>query len=189
MSRILTPLCVTAGPTLTDGGRASCVPACAPLTLPPGFWTVGKWAHVAMAGKLSSSILDGRGTLNQLPGYQRFELTLGGVTVWDGGKALLNPLVAFTDVPWSLDLLLRCEAIGSTRLATFMGAARFTCAAVKGTSATQPTSAGVALLPWATPIAVGDGVDAFGALSVDVLSSSGVSTGSRAVQSYFVEEL
>ena len=189
MSTILTLPCVTAGPTLTDGGLASCRPVCSPFTLTPGYWTLGKWWHVYLAGKLSSTILDGRGTLNQLPGYAQFQLRLGGATVWDGGASLLNPLVAFADAPWSLDLVLRCVAISDAGLATFRGSARFTCADVAGMSATQPTAAGVALLPWNTAPAVGGGVNAFAALDVDVFSASGSGTGSRTVLDYWIEEV
>ena len=190
MSRILTPPCVTAGPTITGTTPQSCRPIAAPLSLPPAFWTVGKWLALDMAGKISTVIRNARGDRDELPGSARFDLRMGGAIVWDGLAALLNPDIALTDVPWSLALALRCMAIDSSGIATFQGSALFTSDAVKGTSATQPSAAGAALLPWAaTPATGATGADAYRAQDVDVFYTQTQPRASLTVQTYKITEL
>ncbi len=190
MSKILTPACIADGPTLTRGEPASCMPVRCPLTLPPGYWLEGKRWRLRMSGVLSSTILDGVGTLNVSPGSLRIDLRLGGVIVWDSGAIALNTSGVYTSQPWALDVELVCRSIGIGTAATLMGVGTFSGAGIAGASTAPPAAGGVIVVPVNTAPAVGAGFNSFAALDVDVWSAAGtIAAGSRTVSQYHIEEV
>ena len=189
MANLITPACLTAGPTITAATPASCIPTSCPLTLDPGYWELGKRWRIRLSGKISSSILDGRGTLNQSPGSARFDLRLGGQVVWDSLAIPLNSSGAFTAVPWCLEVEVTCQSIGVGTAATLLGEGKFICADIDGASITPPAAGGIAVVPWATTPAAGPGFNSFARLDVDVYFSQTVGTGSLTVLYYAISEL
>lgn len=187
MARILTPACIADGPTITASTPTSCVPVRCPLTFEPGYLTEGATLRLRMSGKISTSILDGLGTLNQSPGTARFDLRLGGVVVWDSLAVPLNTALGLTNVPWVLSVELRCRAIGSA--ATLIGTGTWHCIAVKGGSAVAAKASANAVLPWNTAPVVGAAFDSYARLGVDVFFTQTVGTGSLTVSGYSLEEV
>ena len=91
----------TDGPTLTAAAAASCVPTYVPTTLPAGYWQIGRIWRLRATGRISCVVTT--------PGTARFDLRLGGVVAFDTLAIPLN-IVAKTNVPWVLDVLMTCRA-------------------------------------------------------------------------------
>src|SRR4051812_4868979 len=114
------------GPTLTAAAAASCVQAAAKGSLPAGYLYVGRMMKITLHGRISCAVTT--------PGTARFDVRLGGTVVFDTGALNLN-VVAKTNVPFWLEMILCCRAIGSGTSANLMGLASFTSEAVVGSAA------------------------------------------------------
>lgn len=189
MGITITPICIADGPTLQQSGAASCIPRTCAVTLPAGYFALGRKFHLSMAGKLSTAVLDASGAFDESPGSARFDLRLNGTVVWDTGAIVLNPLARAVNLPWSLTALIDCVSVGVDAATTFRGAGTFACAAITGAPASQPRASAIAALPWGTPPAAGLGVNAFTPLSVDVFFTQTSARGSLTVSQYAIEEL
>jgi hypothetical protein len=187
MTTRLTPICIADGPTLTGDTPASCLPLSCPLTLPAGYWTVGKAIRLRMSGKLSTKITNARGDFDELPGVARFDFRLGGIVVWDSLGVLLDPISRATDLPWTLNVEITCRAAG-VESTTFLGTGVFSCAAITG-AGTQPSAGASVVVPWSTAPAGGAAVNAFIALPVDVFFTQTSARGSLTVSQYAIEEI
>lgn len=162
------PVVVADGPTLTTGTAASMLPTGGKVFLPNNFFYPGKLIRVIAWGRISNVVTT--------PGTARFDLRLGGTVVWDSGAVNLN-VNAKTNVPWYLELDLRCRTFGAVAGTTFMGIAQFQSEALIG--AAVPTAGGNSslLVPVGAPV-VGAGVDGTAALAVDMFFTQTVTTGS-----------
>lgn len=189
MTTLITPICIADGPTLTGTAAASCVPVACPLMLLAGYWQPGMRWRLTLAGKLSSSILDPRGLVNQLPGTARFDLRFGAQVVWDSLPITLNASGAYSNVPWRLDVELVCRSVGGGNTAVLLGTGIFTCADLDGASTAPPAAGGSIVVPVASAPAVGGVFDAGARLGVDVMFSQTASTGSLTVSHYAIEEV
>ena len=111
----------------------------------------------------------------------------GTIVVFDTGALNLN-VVAKTNVPFWLEILLTCRAIGAATATNFMGVARFQSEAIVGAAANTAGGNGSLLAPVGAP-AVGTGFDNTAANAIDVFFTQTVATGAMTVQQFLVESL
>ena len=172
----------TDGPTLTAAARASCVPTANRIVLPNNFFYIGRAIKVVLNGRISCAVTT--------PGTARFDICLGsaGTTiVFDTGALNLN-IVAKATVPWTLEVLLVCRAVGSGTTTTFFPRGQFTSEAVIGAPLPAAGGNGSLIVPVGTP-AVGAGMDNTAASALDVFFTQTVATGSMTVHNYQVDVL
>jgi hypothetical protein len=162
------------GPTLTAAAAASCLHTSAVITLPNNYFYIGRQLRFFLAGRISCVVTT--------PGTARFDVRMGGAVVFDTGALNLN-VVAKTNVPFWLEMVLTCRAIGNASLTTFMGIALFQSEAVVGSPANTAGGNGCLLAPVGAP-AVGTGVNNQSALSLDCFFTQTVATGSLTVHQY-----
>lgn len=171
----------TDGPTLTAAAAASCLPTYLPTTLPAGYWSIGRAWRLRAAGRISCAVTT--------PGTARFDLRLGGTVVFDTLAMPLN-IVAQTNVPWWLDVLITCRAVGSGTSANLFGQGLWLSPASINTAApsTGPGPGGQ-LVPYNTAPAVGGGFNSQSALTVDLFFTQTVATGSMTLHTFQVEQV
>ncbi len=90
------------------------IPTNSLCTVPPGYWTVGRYLEVEVWG--------GIGTLVTTPGLITFQIMLGSIVVFTTGTMQLNA-TAHTNLPFYAKFLLTCQTVGSGTNAKFMGQA------------------------------------------------------------------
>lgn len=170
------------GPTLTAAAAASCIPTPSRIVLPNNFFYIGKVLRIVMQGRISNAVTT--------PGTARFDVRLGtaGTTVvYDTGALNLN-VVAKTTVPWWLEILLPCRAVGTGTSSTFFGMGTFQSEAIVGSPLPSAGGNGALNAPVGTP-AVGGGFDNTVANALDVFFTQTVATGSMTVHNYRVDAL
>jgi len=166
------------GPTITAIGAASCIPTANVITLPPGFFTIGKILKIKASGRISSVITT--------PGTARFDIRLGGTVVFDGLAILLDTVAAHVTVGWMLELYLTCRAQGNGATANLFGQGTWTCEDILGVPATAPKGVLTAILPWNTAPAVGGGFNSTISQTLDMQFTQTVATGSMTCHQYTV---
>lgn len=172
----------TDGPTLTAAARASCIPTANRIVLPNNLFFIGRAIRFSLSGRISCAVTT--------PGTARFDICMGaaGTTiVFDTGAINLNT-VAKTSVPWSLEALLVCRAVGNGTQTTFFPAAWFMSEALVGAPLPAAGGNGALNVPIGIP-AVGAGMDNTAASAVDVFFTQTVATGSLTVHNYRVDLL
>lgn len=159
------------------------IPATSLYTFPPNFFEEGKILRVTAMGGLSNVVTT--------PGTITFQIMLGSIVVWTSGAVQLNA-TAHTTLPFVLDALLTCRAIGVTTSANFMGMGyvngiMFTKTAAQVDAANTP---GEFPVP-ATAPAVGTGFDSTIANILDFWVGFSISDAANLVQvqQYVVEAL
>ncbi|MBY0490649.1 MAG: hypothetical protein K2R93_12475 [Gemmatimonadaceae bacterium] len=169
------------GPTLTAAAAASCVPTYVPTTLPAGYFQVGRKWRLRASGRISCAVTT--------PGTARFDLRLGGVVAFDTQAMPLN-IVAQTNVPWVLDVLLTCRAVGSGTSANLIGQGFWLSPASINTAApaTGPGPGGQ-MVPYNIAPAVGTGFNSQSALTLDFFFTQTVATGSLTLHDFMLEQL
>lgn len=167
------------GPTLTAAAAASAIPVYARITLPQCYFSIGKILRITAHGRISCAVTT--------PGTARWDVRLGGTAVFDTAALNLN-VVAKTTVPWWLEILLTCRAVGNVALTTFMGCAQFQSEAVVGSPLPSAGGNGTLLAPVGAP-AVGTGVDGTSALTFDTFFTQTVASGSMTMHQYLVQSL
>lgn len=172
----------TDGPTLTAAARASCIPTANRIVLPNNFFYIGRAIRIQMLGRISCAVTT--------PGTARFDICMGsaGTTVIFDTLALNLNVVAKTTVPWQLEVLLVCRAVGNGTLTTFMPRAQFVSEALVGSPLPSAGGNGSLMVPVGTP-AVGAGMDNTAASALDVFFTQTVATGSMTVHNYRVDVL
>ena len=172
----------TDGPTLTAAARASCIPVANRIVLPNNFFYVGKTLRINMSGRISCVVAT--------PGTARFDIALGaaGTTIVFDTLALNLNVVAKVTVPWWLEIILVCRAVGTGTSTTFFPTAKFVSEAVVGSPLPAAGGNGALLVPTGTP-AVGAGMDNTAASALDVFFTQTVATGSLTVHNYLVGAL
>lgn len=171
----------TDGPTLTAAAAASCVPTYIPTTLPAGYWQIGRMWRLTMSGRISCVVTT--------PGTARFDMRLGGVVAFDTLAMPLN-IVAKTNVPWRLDVLMTCRAVGSGTSANLISQGTFISEAniLVPLPATGPGPGGQ-VVPYNTAPVVGAGFNSASALTLDLFFTQTVATGSMVVHQVLIEQL
>lgn len=166
------------GSTLTAAAAASCLPPQARFTLPANFFTyVGQALRIVASGRISSVITT--------PGTARFDIRFGSNVVADSQAILLDTVAAHTNVGWYLEFLLTCRAVGTS--ANLMQSGIWVCEDILGVPASAPKGVLTALLPWATPPAVGSNFDSTATQTVDMFFTQTVATGSLTLHQYALE--
>jgi hypothetical protein len=171
------------GPTLTAAASATMLPAAAKYTLPNNFFSIGTALRISAHGRMSQVITT--------PGTARFDVRLGGssIVVFDSLAIALDTAAAHTTMPWFLEILLTCRAIGAGTTANLMGVGKFFYEGIAGSPTTAPKGVVAAMLPWNTAPAVGAGFDSTAANVVDMNFTQTVATGSLTVHGYVLESL
>lgn len=159
------------GPTLTAAAAASCIPTPSRIILPNNYFEVGKILRLSLMGWISCAITT--------PGTARFDVRMGPsgtIVVFDTGALNLN-IVAKATVPWWLDILLTCRAVGAATASNFLGIAEFRSEAVIAAPLPAVGGNGSLLAPVGAPV-VGTGFDNTAANALDVFFTQTVATGS-----------
>ncbi len=172
----------TDGPTRTAATRASCIPTANRIVLPNNFFYIGRAIKILMGGRISC--------VATTPGTARYDICMGsaGTTiVYDTGAMNLNT-VAKTAVPWFLEVLLVCRAVGTGTTTTFFPCGRWTSEALVGSPLNSAGGNGSLQVPVSAPT-VGAGMDNTAASALDVFFTQTVATGSMTVHNYQVDVL
>lgn len=165
------------GPTLVAAAAATCIPPAALLTIPAGWWQIGRCLKVSAFGRISCAVTT--------PGTARFQVRHSAISIFDTGALNLN-IVAKVTVPWWLEIVMVCRAIGVTASANVFGLGNFQSEAVIGSPLPTIGGNGGLLCPVGTP-AVGTGFDSTIANIMDLFFTQTVATGSLTVHAYKVE--
>jgi hypothetical protein len=175
-------LSATDGPTLTAAARASCIPTANRVVLPNNFFYIGRGIKFVLSGRISCVVAT--------PGTARYDICMGsaGTTVVFDTLALNLNIVAKTTVPWCLEVLLVCRAVGTSTTTTFFPRGQFASEAVIAAPLPAAGGNGSLLVPVGTP-AVGAGMDNTAASALDVFFTQTVATGSMTVHNYQVDVL
>ena len=168
------------GAAKTASAAASILPVGALLTLPPNYFSwIGQMVKVTAHGRISCAVTT--------PGTVRLDLRLGGTVVYDTGALNLN-IVAKTNVPWWLEVLLCVRTIGTTTTATLFGLGNFQSEAIVGAPLPTVGGNGSLLCPVGAP-AVGGGFDSTASKVVDLQHTQTVATGSITLHMFKIESL
>jgi hypothetical protein len=170
------------GPPLTAAAAASLLPTNARITLPNNYFYKGRMLKITMHGRISNVVTT--------PGTARFDVRLGPsgtIVVFDSGALNLNT-VAKTNVPFWVEILLTCRAVGNGTNSNLMGVGSFQSEAVVGSPLPTVGGNGSLLFPVGAP-AVGAGFDNTTANVVDIFFTQTVATGSMTLHQYKLESL
>lgn len=171
----------TDGPTLTAAAAASCLPTYVPTTLPAGYWQIGRIWRITASGRIS--------TVVTTPGTARFDLRMAAVVAWDSLAIPLN-IVAKVNVPWYLEVLLTCRAVGSGTSGQLIGQGFWLSedALLTPVPSTGPGPGGNTL-PYNTAPVVGTGFDSTAALALNFYFTQTAATGSFTMHQFLIEQL
>lgn len=144
----------------------------AKFTLPAGvFQYVGQMAKITATGRISNVVTT--------PGTLLFQVLFGAnVVVNNGSSAVGLNIVAKTNVPWWLEILMTARSVGAGTAATLFYQVMFVSESVVGAAAGAASSS---FMPTATP-AVGAGFDSTIANVVDLQAKFSVSTATTSIQ-------
>lgn len=171
----------TDGPALTAAATASCLPTYVPTSIPAGYWQIGRIWRLTASGRISNVVTT--------PGTARWDVRLGAVTVFDTLAMPLN-IVAKTNVPWMLEVILQCRSVGTGTSATLFGQGRWSSEASINTAvpATGPGPGGQ-MVPYNTAPVVGTGFDSTIANALDFRFTQTVATGSMTLHTFMIEQM
>jgi len=171
----------TDGPTLTAAAAASALPTYVPTSIPAGYWQIGRMWRLTAMGRISCVVTT--------PGTARFDLRLGAVTVFDTLAMPLN-IVAKTNVPWLLEVLLTCRSVGTGTSSTLFAQGKWLSeASINTAAAATGPGPGGQLVPYNTAPAVGTGFDSTIANALDFRFTQTVATGSMTMHMFLVEQI
>jgi hypothetical protein len=160
------------GAALSNSTSAtSILPAAAKFTLPANLLQIGTAIRVRAAGRVSNIVTT--------PGTLTLALMFGATTVFSGGAMQLST-TAHTNVPWDLEALLTCRAIGNGTNANLMGQGRFFSQAASISGADPTTGHSFLMAPNTAP-AVGTGFDSTAAQQVDLLATFSIANAGNAL--------
>jgi hypothetical protein len=171
-----------AGPTLTAASAASMLVAASPLagqnrfTIPANTFKVGDTLSIRATGIVSVVVTT--------PGTFRFDVRFGSTVVFDSTAIPMN-IVAQTNIPWWVDIMLTIRSIGATTAATLWGTGILISPATINVAA-QPTGPGPGgnILPYNSVPAISTGFDSTVANVFDSYFTQTVGTGSFTCEQY-----
>lgn len=158
------------------------IPTSALRTLPADFFEIGRTLRIRVAGSISNIVTT--------PGTITFQVMIGAVVAFTTGAIQLST-TAHTTLPFDLEILLTCRAVGSGTSANLMGQAVMRSQCVAATAVADSTSTHASLMaPNAAP-AVGTGFDSTVANVLDFFCGFSISDAANQVQiqQYVVEVL
>ena len=171
------------GAALTNTVTAtSILPVIARPTLPANYLFAGKMFRVRATGRIS--------TLVTTPGTLTLALRFGSADVFTTGAMTLN-VVAQTNTPWILDLLMTVRAVNSGSSANCLGQGTWMSHAVIGSPAIGTGPAGCQMVPYNAAPAVGAGFDSTAAQLVDLFATWSVANAANALtcHQFIIEDL
>jgi hypothetical protein len=144
------------------------------ITIPAGFWQIGRMMRVFVAGAVSNLVTT--------PGTMNFQVKIGSVAAFDTGAIQLNA-TAHTTLPFWLDIVMTCRAVGSGTSANLMGQGQITGFMFTRTAGQTDDVQGhqTLLVPQTAP-AVGTGFDSTIANIVDFWAGFSISNAANGVQ-------
>jgi hypothetical protein len=174
-----------AGPNLTASVTAtSILNAVDKYPMPQGFWYVGRKLRVTATGQL--------GNIATTPGTLTLDIRMGptsNIIVWNGGAMQLSS-TAHTALPFWLEVLLTCRAVGSGTSSNLMGQGRISAQAVVATAVADNTATHHTLLLPNTSPAVGTGFDYGVAMIMDLFATFSLNNANAIqVQQFLVEDV
>ena len=144
------------------------------ITLPSNFFYPGRMIRVFAMGGISNIVTT--------PGLMNFQVKVGSVAAFDTGNIQLNA-TAHTTLPFWLDILLTCRAIGSGSAANLMGLANVCGIMFTRTAGQTDDAQGMqTILAPATAPAVGTGFDSTVANILDFFVGFTISNAGNGVQ-------
>lgn len=142
------------------------------VTLPANFFSVGRMLRIFVAGGISNIVTT--------PGLMNFQVKIGSAVAFDTGNIQLNA-TAHTTLPFWLDILLTCRAVGTT--GNFMGQASATGIMFTRTAGQTDDAQGMqTILAPATAPAVGASVDTTIANILDFWTGFTISNAGNGIQ-------
>lgn len=161
-----------AGTALTNTVTAtSLLPGHAKYQLPAQFFGVpGKQVKILAAGRLSNLVTT--------PGTLTIDVRLGATVVWNGGAMILST-TAHTNVPFWLEIMLTCRAVGGA--SNLMGQGCMTSQALSLTSVADSTTTPATLLLPNTAPAVGNNFDGAATQIVDLFGTWSVANAANSI--------
>jgi hypothetical protein len=171
------------GPALnTSIVATSILPSHAKVTLPAGFWSIGKTLRLRGMARVSNIVTT--------PGTLTLDLRLGAVVAFNGGAMQLSS-TAHTTLPLIFEFLLTCRSIGAAATATLIGSGQVNSQAISLTAVPDSTTSPAGLVtPNVTPV-VGTGFDSTVASVLDLFATFSISNAGNALtlHQYVVESL
>jgi hypothetical protein len=142
--------------------------------LPAGFFKIGRAMRIFVAGALSNIVTT--------PGLVNFQVKVGSAVVFDSGNIQLNAS-AHTLLPFWLDVLLTCRAVGAGSAANLIGQGSITGLMFTRTAGQTDDAQGhqTLLVPQTAP-AVGAGFDSTIANVLDLWAGFTISNAGNGVQ-------
>jgi hypothetical protein len=171
-----------AGTTLTGSTSAtSIIPAAAKITLPTNYFYIGRMLRIRAMGQL--------GNIITTPGTITIDVRLGNVVAFNGGAMQLSS-TAHTTLPFWLDIVLTCRAIGSGTSTNFMGQGIMTSQCLSLTAVADSTTTPATLLLPNTVPTVGTGFDNTVTNTLDLFATFSLSNANAiTLQQYSVEAM
>lgn len=150
------------------------IPATNLITLPSNWFYIGRALKIDVMGAISNIVTT--------PGLMNFQVKIGSVAAFDTGNIQLNA-TAHTLLPFWVEILLTCRAVGVTTAANLMGQAKangkmFTVTAAQTDGANTNTM----IMAPATAPAVGTGFDSTIANILDLWVGFTISDGANEVR-------
>lgn len=145
-------------------------------SLYPGFWTIGRMVRIAVVGAISNIVTT--------PGTVTFEVKLGptaNIVAFTTG-AMQMSTTAHTTLPFWLDILLTCRAVGASTSANLIGQGIMSSQTVAATAVADSTSSHTSLMCPNTAPAVGTGFDSTVTNLLDLWVGFSISNAGNGVQ-------
>lgn len=152
---------------------ASILPAQALYTIPTDNWFIGKQFKILAAGQVSNVV-------TAQPTFT-FNVNFGATTVFTTG-AILTSTTAHTTVPWWLEVMLSCRAVGATGNLMGQGWTMSRAWIDAGATADATTVGHASLMVPETTPAVGSNFNTNASQQVDLQCACSVSNAANAVQ-------
>lgn len=174
-----------AGPNLTGSTSAtSLLNVQEKLNMYAGFWYVGRVLRIRATGQL--------GNIVTTPGTLTLDVRMGptsNIIVFNGGAMQLSS-TAHTTLPFDLEILLTCRAVGTSTSSNLIGQGKMTAQSLSLTAvADSTTTPATLLLPNTTPT-VGTGFDYSVSMIMDLFGTFSLSNANAiTVQQYLVEDI
>ena len=93
-------------------------------TLYPGYWTIGRQMRIGVQGSISNIVTT--------PGTITFQVMMGSIVAFTTG-AIQMSTTAHTNLPFWLEIMLTCRAVGPSTSANLMGQAQIISQCVAAT--------------------------------------------------------
>lgn len=144
------------------------------VTLPANYFYPGRMLRVFAMGGISNIVTT--------PGLMNFQVKVGSVAAFDTGNIQLNA-TAHTTLPFWLDIILTCRAVGSATSANLMGLGQAVGRMFTLTAAQTDDAQGMqSILAPSTAPAVGTGFDSTIANTLDFWVGFTISNAGNGVQ-------